>query len=132
MAEGLEYGSPDWASAAGELWPYVPPAEGAEGTVSLAIAVAPRKEVAWHWRYEGGQAVSGGPGGGDADLSLTLGAGDGPEVLSGRVEPSVAFMRGRLKTSGSGGLLLAFLESTTTDGFAAWRGRIESLAALPA
>jgi hypothetical protein len=131
MADSLEFGSTAWAEAAGGLWPLLPPAGAADGTVSLGVGLAPRKEVAWHWRYEGGKAVAGGPGGGDADLSLTLGAADAPEVLSGRVEPSVAFMRGRLKTSGSGGLLLAFLESTTSEGFAEWRGRIESLAPLP-
>lgn len=131
MADGLEFGSPAWAEAAGELWPLLPPAGTEAGTVSLAVALAPRKEVAWHWRYEGGKTVAGGPGAGDADLSLTLGAGDGAEVLSGRVEPSVAFMRGRLKASGSGGLLLAFLESTTSDGFGEWRRRIESLASVP-
>jgi hypothetical protein len=48
-------------------------------------------------------------------------AADAAEVFSGRVEPSVAFMRGRLKATGEGSVLLAFLESTTSDGYDGWR-----------
>jgi hypothetical protein len=45
------------------------------------------------------------------------------------VEPSVAYMRGRLKAAGDGALLLAFLESTAGDGREAWLERLRSLAA---
>ena len=126
MAEGY---TDEWAAEAAELWSLLPPAPGAEGIVSLAVATAPRREVAFHWRYSDGRAVEGGPGtGGEPNLALTLGAADAPEVLSGRVEPSVAFMRGRLKTSGDGSLLLAFLASTVSDGFEEWRNRVAALA----
>lgn len=142
MADGF---SAEWAAEAAELWPYLPPAPGAEGTVRLAVAVAPRREVAFQWRYRGGEAVAGGAGGtaaggagadggtgaggdGEAELALTLAAADASDVLSGQVEPSVAFMRGRLKASGDGGLLLAFLSSTTDGGFDEWRRRLDGLA----
>lgn len=127
MAEAF---SAEWGEAAGELWPYLPPAPGAEGTVSLAITTAPRREVAWHWNYRDGTVTAGGSGnGGEPKLALTLTAADAPDVLSGRVEPSVAFMRGRLKATGDGGLLLAFLASTITGGFQEWRRRAEALPA---
>jgi putative sterol carrier protein len=100
--------------------------------VSLAFQLAPRKEVSVYWTYEGGKVVAGGVGPKpDAELALTLAAADAAEVLSGRVEPSVAFMRGRLKASGAGGLLLAFLDSTTTEGFGSWRERVAGVAAVP-
>jgi hypothetical protein len=118
----------EWAAEAGELWSLLPRAPGAEGTVSLAVATAPRKEVSFHWRYEAGRPVGGGQGnGGDPELALSLGVADAPEVLSGRVEPSVAFMRGRLKAAGDGALLLAFLSSTTSPGFQEWRARAADL-----
>lgn len=121
--------SAEWAEQASGLWSLLPAAPGGEGTVSLGIATAPRREVSFHWRYEGGRVVEGGPGAApEPTLSLSLSAADAPEVLSGRVEPSVAFMRGRLKASGDGSLLLAFLSSTTHDGFEDWRRRVDSLA----
>ena len=110
------------------MWGSLPAAPGAEGTVILSVAVAPRKEASVHWRYEAGQVVAGGAGTADgAELALTTTAADAAEVLSGGVEPSVAFMRGRLKASGEGGLLLAFLASTTSDGFEEWRSRVGAL-----
>ncbi len=122
--------SPEWAEEAAALWSLLPPAPGGEGTVCLAISTAPRREVSLHWRYEGGRVVDGGAGAApEPTLSLTLTAADAPDVLSGRVEPSVAFMRGRLKASGDGSLLLAFLSSTSTEGFSEWRKRVDSLAA---
>lgn len=120
-----DLGTPEWASEAGEMWASLPPAPGAEGTVLWSVAVAPRKEASVHWRYEAGQVVAGGAGpAAGADLTLTASAADAIEVLSGRVEPSVAFMRGRLKASGEGSLLLAFLASTTSSGFEEWRSRV--------
>jgi hypothetical protein len=37
-------------------------------------------------------------------------------------------MRGRLKASGDGGLLLGFLRSTTDSKFVAWREKVAALA----
>ena len=125
------FGSEEWAAQAAELWPLLPPAPGAKGVVSLGIMVAPRKEMAFHWQYSDGQPVGGGAGSvvaGDDSVTLTLSMTDAGEVLSGAVTPSVAFMRGRLKTAGGNGLLLAFLASTEADGFGEWLARLSSLA----
>lgn len=119
-----------WVAAAAELWPYLPPIAGSNATVSLAIATAPRRQVAFHWRYEDGVPAAGGSGdGGQPDLSLTVAAADAPDLLAGRVEPSVAFMRGRLKSAGDQALLLAFLASTATEQFEEWRRRAGSISA---
>lgn len=123
-----ELGSPEWAAAAGELWAKLPPAPGATGTVSLGVSTAPRKEVTFHWAYQDGAVVSGGTGAGEASASFTLGAADAPDVLSGAVSPSVAFMRGRLKASGDGGLIIDFLQSTLSPQFADWREAVARLA----
>ncbi|HET6874224.1 MAG TPA: hypothetical protein VFH70_05560 [Acidimicrobiales bacterium] len=129
----VEFGTPEWAEAAGQLWSLLPPADSVNGTVSLAIAVAPRKEVTFHWCYEAGQVVSGAAGGA-ADskgpvLALTLSAADAADFLGGELATSVSFMRGRLKASGDGALLLAFLGSTESEEFAQWRSRLGALAA---
>ena len=116
--------SAEWAAEVGAFWTDLPDAPGAEGTVSWAVATAPRREVAFHWTYRDGRVVAGGPGGGESPcLALSVAAGDAPDLLSGRTEPSVAFMRGRLKASGEGAVLLAFLASTVGEGFERWRSR---------
>jgi hypothetical protein len=116
-----EIGTPEWAAEAGPRWKLLPPAPGADGAVNLSVTVAPRREATLHWRYENGRVVDGGPGPADPPaLALTMVVPDAAEVFSGQVEPSVAFMRGRLKATGSGAVLLAFLRSTTTDGFQEW------------
>jgi hypothetical protein len=129
----VEFGTPEWAEAAAQLWSLLPPADGVNGTVSLAIAVAPRREVTFHWCYENGQVVSGAAGSvTDPEgpvLALTLSAADAADFLGGDLATSVSFMRGRLKASGDGRLLLGFLGSTESETFAEWRSRVGALAA---
>ena len=102
-----------------------PPVPGANGTVSLAITIGRRDEVSYHWSYRDGVPGDGGLGAAsDADLTLTIARDDAQAVASGDVEPSVAYMRGRLKASGNGALLLGLLESTATDAYRDWRQRV--------
>lgn len=129
----MEWLGEEWAEAVGALAGDLPSAGGADGTVVLSFAVAPRRERPVHWRYEAGHVVesAAGPPSSEPDLSLTLAGPDAADVLSGRVEVSVAFMRGRLKAAGDGGLLLAFLASTTSPEFDAWRAKVAALAPVP-
>lgn len=124
--------SPEWAEEMAGLCPLLPEARRANGAVSCAFVVARKNEVAVHWSYQDGKPSPGtaGPDPG-ADLTLSLAAADAADLLSGRVDPSVAFMRGRLKASGDGGLLLAFLESTTSPGYQEWREAVARLAPVP-
>jgi SCP-2 sterol transfer family len=122
--------SQEWADEAAGLASQLPPIPGASGSISFTVSAGSRKEVHFHWPYREGVAGEGASGPqADADLVLTLAGPDAVEVLSGRVEPSVAFMRGRLKAAGDGGLLLGFLESTRSDAFETWRRGIAGLAA---
>jgi hypothetical protein len=123
-----EWLSEEWLKDMAALADARPPLSGAGGTVSLAITVGRGREVGYHWQYREGR-----PGGGsvgvaaDADLVLTVARDDAWSVLTGEMEPSVAFMRGRLKASGDGGLLLAVLESTSTGAYGEWRQRVETM-----
>ncbi len=129
MADWL---SPEWAEEAAGLCRLLPEAPGARGSVTLSFVVAPRREVGFHWLYEEGRVAGSGPGpAADADLTLSLAAADAADLLAGRVEPSVAFMRGRLKATGDGGILLAFLESTTFPGYAGWREAVAGVSPVP-
>jgi hypothetical protein len=57
---------------------------------------------------------------------MTISSDDARAVAAGEMEPSVAYMRGRLKASGDGGLLLGWLASTATSEYAEWRRKVES------
>ena len=56
-----------------------------------------------------------------ADLALVITHADARPVAAGEVEPSVAYMRGRLKATGDGALLIGLLASTATEEYRAWR-----------
>jgi hypothetical protein len=127
-----DFATAEWAAEAAELWPLLPLAPGLTAAVSFGILMAPRKEVAFHWIYQTGEVVSGAPGpvpDGPRAAAFTVGRADAASVLSGDVAPSVAFMRGRLKTAGDNGVVLDFLASTETDGFGEWLARLSGLAA---
>lgn len=121
--------SPEWADAAAPLTDLLPEVPGAGGTVSFAVSGGRRQEAGFHWGYQNGKAAPGAAGvDASADLVLLLAGEDAIELLRGRVEPSVAFMRGRLKASGDGQLLLGYLKSTTSPEFEDWRRAVAALA----
>jgi hypothetical protein len=120
MAEWL---SKEWLEEMAALASSRPPVPGANGTISVTITGGPAGDAAYHWSYRDGVPGEGGVGAvADADLVLTMTSPDAQQVTSGEVEPSVAFMRGRLKAAGDNGLLLGWLASTGTDpeAYAAW------------
>jgi putative sterol carrier protein len=118
----------EWASEAADAVSLLPDAPGLSGTVSFAVTEGTgrkRQEAGFHWRYHEGKPVDGAAGvDADADLVLLIAGDDAVDLLSGQVEPSVSFMRGRLKASGDGGLLLGFLRATTDAKFESWRRTI--------
>lgn len=122
--------SAEWAEAAAPLTDILPEVPGAEGTVSFAVSGGRRQEAGFHWSYQNGKAAPGSAGvDASADVALLVAGEDAIELLKGDVEPSVAFMRGRLKASGDGQLLLGFLKSTTSREFEGWRRAVAVLAA---
>jgi hypothetical protein len=81
--------------------------------VECAITGGPDGEVKLH--ATGDDVGSGGLG--DADVTLTLPYPEAVGVARGDLEPSVAFMQGRMKTAGDPGLLLDLLAATATPAF---------------
>jgi hypothetical protein len=60
----------------------------------------------------------------DADVSLTVPYPEAIAIAQGELEPSVAFMQGRMKTAGDPGKLLDLLEATATPAFRAGLERV--------
>jgi SCP-2 sterol transfer family protein len=121
--------SNEWAEEAAGLAGLLPPVPDITGTVSLAVIGPAKREVQVRWQYQAGTAGTSSDDLPSAvQLSMTLSSSDAVEVITGEVEPSVAFMRGRLKATGDGALLLGFLESTTNEAYEIWRERVAALA----
>ena len=97
---------------------------GAGAGAEAGRAEQPRWPRQWscQWAGDGPGEVSTGCDG-EADLTLSLGPEDAQAVWDDQLPPSVAFMQGRLKTSGDNALLLRVLAWTATPGFAAARQR---------
>ncbi len=100
----------------------------ASGTEALPGSQQGPAQWSCRWSADGPGPVTTGSEG-EPDLTLTLGTDDARSVRDGRLEPSVAFMQGRLKTSGDNALLLRVLSWTATPACSAalssWCAQLE-------
>ncbi len=98
---------------------------GVEATVAVALSGGPGRDRVVLARCTQGEPPEVlGPAGGDAEVTFSLSEADGAEIVAGRLSPSVAFMQGRLKTSGDPGLVLDLLAATASPAFGEWLGRL--------
>jgi hypothetical protein len=85
-------------------------APGPSGTVQVVVTGAPDGDGKWHFRLDDGVVVEAEPGTRPApDLTLTVGYPEGTAMAAGELDPTVAFMRGTIKTAGDPGLVLDVL-----------------------
>lgn len=88
-------------------------ASGGSGSEATSPEVA---EWSCRWSPEGPVEIARGcPA--EPDLALALSPQDAQAVREGRLAPSVAFMQGRLKTTGDNALLLQVLQWTASPAF---------------
>ena len=95
---------------------------GVTGRIALVVTGTADGDVKVAVDVVEGRPVAAGPssGGPEPELTLTVTSGDAAAMAQGAMAPSVAFMRGRLKTAGDNGLLLRLLATTARPGFASW------------
>ena len=93
---------------------------------------APGGEVSSTWSLEGGGVVQAVPGLlAELDATITLTYDDALALGTGELDPSVAFMQGRLKSSGDTGVVFELLAATAASGAVSGAGGFrEHLAAL--
>lgn len=116
---------------AGELGAALPERPGVTGIVDLAVTGTDTGDVHVTLAWLDGRLTSVTPGApATAELTLGLPAGDARSVVEGALAPSVAYMRGRLRTAGDNRLLLGILAATASPVFAHWAAGIRD--ALPA
>jgi hypothetical protein len=115
----VEFLTEDWVALQRELGGALPARPGASARVQHTVTGAPGEVVYW-LAWEDGRVVDGGLGPDPAaDVMLTAPRALAAELAAGRVEPSVAFMQGRMKTSGDQAALLRVLAVTATPEFEA-------------
>jgi SCP-2 sterol transfer family len=83
---------------------------GPTGTVQVVVTGAPDGDGKWHALVEDGVVAEAALGARPApDVTLTVSYPDGAAIAAGELDPSVAFMQGRMKTAGDPGLVLDLL-----------------------
>ena len=96
-----------------------------EGTVVVEVTGGDAGDAAAHATFAAGRLVGSGsgtvPG---ADLTLTLTDADARAVVAGELDPSVAFMQGRMKVAGDMAPLLDLLALAGTDAARDRLGRV--------
>jgi len=99
----------------GKWWP------DASGVVSVTLIGGPDGDVVTTWQLSEGALTVVAPAPGDAPLALQVPWADAVATFSGKAEPAVLYMQGKLKTSGDNALLLRVLKAASTPEFAEWR-----------
>ena len=109
--------SDEWIEAVREAAPAV-----GDSAIECAVTGGPDGEVKLH--AVGHEVALGAL---DAsDVSLTVPYAEAMAIARGELEPTVAFMQGRMKTAGDPGKLLDLLEATATPAFRQGLERVAS------
>jgi hypothetical protein len=123
--------SEEWVSFSGELIAASPrPAGDATGVV--AVEVSGSGGGSYWRRWTSGVPAGNGVGKPDepADLTLGLTVAEARAYWRGEWSPSVAYMRGQLKTAGNGALLLALLAASAGPEWAGICQAVEAATSL--
>lgn len=88
----------------------LPDRPGLTARIQEQITGGPDGDLSCYWEVEDGHPTAAAVGTiDDADVTLTLSWGDAAAVHTGALDPSVAFMQGRMKVVGSMEMVLALL-----------------------
>jgi putative sterol carrier protein len=101
---------------------------GLSATIQFEISGGPDGNASYHWVLEDGRldSIGEGPMTG-ADVTLSMSWDDAVAMHQGVLDPSVAFMQGRMKVAGSMEVVLTLLPVTATAAFGELRGRVAEL-----
>jgi putative sterol carrier protein len=98
---------------------------GLSARIQHEISGGPDGDVSYHWILEDGRLQSGAGGTvGGPDVIVTVPWADSVAICQGDLDPNVAFMQGRMKVSGSMGVMMALLSVTSTPEYQDLRRRV--------
>ncbi len=107
--------SQEWFDQAAQIWAEAPGLDGLSGRVQCEINGGPEGDVSCYWVFDTGSLGPAGVGRiENPEVSLTVSWDDAVAVQRGDLDPSVAFMQGRLKVNGSMGVMTELLARAHT------------------
>lgn len=120
--------SPEWLEAVGTVAVGHPLALEGAVTIDCSVTGAPGGDVVVTVVVDGGAVVEVSHGGDpEADVHLVLPYRDAVAVHDGELDPSVAFMQGRLKTTGDLGRTMDLLAALSSPAGRALRQQIAGI-----
>jgi len=122
-------GTPDeWSAAVRAELDGLNGPDSLTGTVQVDVTGGSDASLSLHAVFHGGRLAGAGAGAAEGpDATLSLSASDAGAVLVGDLDPSVAFMQGRMKVAGDMGLVLDLLALAATDEARVRRERVAGL-----
>jgi len=123
--------SPEWLDELARLGSEHAPLPGITATVQVVVGGGPEKDVKFVVVLDDGK-IDAAERRVDAaaELTLTFDYANAVAVQEGELDPSVAFMQGRMKTAGDTGLLLQLLPLTRTPAFRTFREKLAAVTEL--
>ena len=120
--------SPEWldelARTGGEHAPF----PGVSGRVQVVVSGGPEKDVKFVAVLDDGRVTDAARRvDADAELTLTFEYANAVAVQQGELDPSVAYMQGRMKAAGDTGMLLQLLPLTRTPAYKAFREKLTAV-----
>jgi len=112
--------SQEWCDRQRELTAGLPERPGATARVQVVVSGGPDGEVAYLQVFDDGRLVECSLTRDDgADVTLNQTHADAVAIVTGEIDPSAAFMQGRVKVVGSMGSLMAVLPVLQSHEYAA-------------
>jgi putative sterol carrier protein len=115
--------SAEWFDQVRVMAAALPDRPGLTARIQEQITGGPDGDLSCYWEVEDGHPTAAAAGTiDDADVILTLSWSDAAAVHTGALDPSVAFMQGRMKVTGSMDVTLALLPvAREPDALELWR-----------
>ncbi len=101
---------------------------GLSARIQYEVTGGPDGDVSYYCILEDGRLQSSAGGSVESpDVTITTPWADSVAMQQGDLDPNVAFMQGRMKVSGSMGVMMALLPATTTPEYQGLRRRIAEI-----
>jgi putative sterol carrier protein len=120
--------SAEWFDETRALAADQPERPGLSARIQYEITGGPDGDVSYYWILEDGRLRDSALGAvDDPDVTVTSAREDAVAVQRGDLDPNVAFMQGRMKVSGSMGVMMTLLTATNTPESQDLRRRIAAV-----